>query len=132
MKPTRKLSFAVLGTLAALSVGAMSAPALAKDKYKWDHGNNGQRGNAPVVVVQGGNCPPGLAKKGSCIPPGHRKHWGHGEYIPREVVYHRVSYREYGLPRPRYGETYVRVDSDVYLIAEATRLVLTAIALNSN
>ena len=83
-------------------------------------------------------CPPGLAKKGSCIPPGHRKHrkhhkhnkhWVRGDHIPHDVVYHRVYYDEYRLPRPQPGYFYANIGGDIYLLAEATKRVIEAINL---
>ena len=81
-------------------------------------------------------CPPGLAKKGpSCIPPGHRKHhkhnkhWVRGDHIPHDVVYHRVYYDEYRLPRPQSGYFYASIGGDIYLLAEATKRVIEAINL---
>ncbi|HUS55672.1 MAG TPA: RcnB family protein [Thermohalobaculum sp.] len=73
-------------------------------------------------------CPPGLAKKG-CIPPGQRKKWGRGEYIPNDVVYHRVYYNEYHLPAPREDQFYAKIGGDIYLLAEATQRVIEAINL---
>ena len=42
---------------------------------------------ASVDAIAGGpkHCPPGLAKKGSCTPPGHQKAWKKGDYIPADV-----------------------------------------------
>ncbi|HSF94585.1 MAG TPA: RcnB family protein [Thermohalobaculum sp.] len=124
MKPGPILGGVLLVSIAALCVTA-AEPAFAQGKSK------GKHGQAPGLAV-GQHCPPGLAKKGSCIPPGHRKHWSVGEYFPREIVYRRVYYYEYDLPRPRRGEFYAKVDDDVYLIAEATRLVVKAILSGSN
>jgi Ni/Co efflux regulator RcnB len=73
-------------------------------------------------------CPPGLAKKG-CVPPGQRKKWGRGEYIPHDVEYHRVNYDERHLPAPRAGEFYANIGGDIYLLAEATQRVIEAINL---
>jgi len=74
-------------------------------------------------------CPPGLAKKGSCVPPGLRKRWAPGEQIPSTVVYRRVYYTEYDLPRPERGYFYAKIGGDVYLLAEATKKVIEAINL---
>lgn len=75
------------------------------------------------------HCPPGLAKKGSCIPPGQRKHWVVGDYIPPDVVYRRVIWQDLGLPRPKPGYIYAEIAGDIYLLAEATQRVIEAIAL---
>lgn len=75
-----------------------------------------------------GFCPPGLAKKGTgCLPPGQVKAWRKGLPLPSTVVY-------YDLPRsavlslgvPPAGYKYVRVASDILLIAIGTRLVVDA------
>ena len=83
----------------------------------------------PVMAGGKGHCPPGLAKKGSCIPPGHRKHWMAGDYIPADVTYHRVIWQEMGLPRPKPGHIYAEIAGDIYLLAEATQRVIEAIVL---
>jgi Ni/Co efflux regulator RcnB len=76
-----------------------------------------------------GFCPPGLDKKGTgCLPPGQAKAWRKGVPLPAHVVY-------YDLPRsvvlalgvPPQGYQYVRVASDILLIAIGTRLVMDAI-----
>lgn len=76
-----------------------------------------------------GFCPPGLAKKGTgCLPPGQAKAWRKGKPLPDHVVY-------YDLPRsvvlalgvPPQGYQYVRVASDILLMAIGTRLVMDAI-----
>ena len=77
-------------------------------------------------------CPPGLAKKqNGCVPPGHAK-YVIGKTLPRDVVYQ---------PVPRYvleqlgpvpaGYSYVRVDQDVLLIAEASKKIIDAVTLLS-
>ena len=85
--------------------------------------------SAPLPASAGKKfCPPGLAKKG-CIPPGQRKKWGRGEYVPHDVVYHRVYHDEYRLPAPRTGQFYANIGGDIYLLAEATQRVVEAINL---
>jgi len=78
---------------------------------------------------RGGRCPPGLAKKhNGCMPPGQAKKWRVGERLPRDVVY-------YDVPRPLVvqmgappsGYRYVRVASDILMIAIGTGLVVDAI-----
>ncbi len=76
-----------------------------------------------------GRCPPGLAKKGNgCMPPGQAKKWQMGRPLPRDVIYydlpHRVSV-ELGVPPA--GHKFVRVASDILLIAIGTGLVVDAI-----
>jgi Ni/Co efflux regulator RcnB len=76
-----------------------------------------------------GHCPPGLAKKNNgCLPPGQAKKWHVGRPLPREVVY-------YDLPPALVvqigvapaGHRYVRVASDILLIAIGTGMVVDAI-----
>jgi Ni/Co efflux regulator RcnB len=76
-----------------------------------------------------GHCPPGLAKKNNgCMPPGQAKKWRKGYPLPREVVY-------YDLPPaiivelgpPPSGHRYVRVASDILLMAVGTGMIVDAI-----
>ncbi len=76
-----------------------------------------------------GFCPPGLAKKGTgCLPPGQAKKWRQGYPLPPHVIY-------YDVPRsvvltlgvPPSGYRYVRVASDILLIAVGTSIVVDAI-----
>ena len=78
---------------------------------------------------RGGRCPPGLAKKhNGCMPPGQAKKWKIGRPLPREVIY-------YDLPPavvtrigpPPSGHRYVRVASDILLIAIGTGMIVDAI-----
>lgn len=97
----------------------------------------GHFGDAQRAVVRdyynqqyrAGRCPPGLAKKNNgCMPPGQARKWVIGQPLPREVVY-------YSLPPaivvqlgvPPVGHRYVRVASDILLIAIGTGLVIDAI-----
>ena len=107
------------------------------DKWHADRGEDqgGRHAIGRGHYSHGKFCPPGLAKKGSCIPPGHRKHhkhnkhWVRGDHIPHDVVYHRVYYDEYRLPRPQSGYFYASIGGDIYLLAEATKRVIEAINL---
>lgn len=76
-----------------------------------------------------GRCPPGLAKKhNGCMPPGQARQWAVGRTLPRDVVY-------YDLPQsvvvqigaPPAGHRYVRVASDILLIAIGTSMVVDGI-----
>jgi len=77
-----------------------------------------------------GNCPPGLAKKhNGCLPPGQAKRWTLGRPLPRDVVYYDVPdrlVRQIGYPPAGYR--FVRVASDILMIAAGTGLVVDAIA----
>jgi Ni/Co efflux regulator RcnB len=74
-----------------------------------------------------GFVPPGLVRKGG-LPPGQAKKWRIGQPLHREVVF-------YDLPRPLAiqlgpppsGYRYVRVASDILLIALGTGLVMDAL-----
>lgn len=76
-----------------------------------------------------GRCPPGLAKKrNGCMPPGQAKKWKVGRPLAREVIYYEVPQRlvmQIG-PPPR-GHRYVRVSSDILMIAIGTGMVVDAI-----
>lgn len=75
-----------------------------------------------------GFCPPGLAKKNSgCLPPGQAKLWRKGEKLPPSLVVYdlpRSVVVTLGVPPP--GTQYVRVASDILLIAIGTSLVIDA------
>ena len=78
----------------------------------------------------GRRCPPGLAKKhNGCLPPGQAKKWRVGRPLPSDVIYYEV-------PRPLVlqigappsGHRYVRVATDILMIAIGTGMVMDAIA----
>lgn len=76
-----------------------------------------------------GRCPPGLAKKNNgCLPPGQAKKWMVGQPLPRDVTYYPVPQTvviQLGLPPS--GHKYVRVASDILLIAIGTGLIVDAV-----
>ena len=76
-----------------------------------------------------GNCPPGLAKKGNgCMPPGQAKKWRMGYPLPHDLTYYAVPATLIGrLGPPPAGHKYVRVASDILLIAIGTSMVVDAI-----
>lgn len=76
-----------------------------------------------------GNCPPGLAKKhNGCMPPGQAKKWAYGRPLPREVVYYEVPQQVVlSIGPPPSGYKYVRVASDILMIAVGTNMVVDAI-----
>ena len=78
---------------------------------------------------RGGRCPPGLAKKhNGCLPPGQAKKWVIGRPIPRDVVYYEVPQSVVvRLGPPPSGQRYVRVASDILLLAVGTGMVLDAL-----
>jgi len=76
-----------------------------------------------------GHCPPGLAKKGNgCMPPGQAKKWHRGQPLPRDVVYYPVPASvQVKLGTPPAGYKFVRVATDLLLIAVGTGMVIDAI-----
>ena len=76
-----------------------------------------------------GFCPPGLAKKGpGCLPPGQARKWRQGYPLPADVVYDEVPRSVViTLGVPPSGYRYVRVASDILLIAVGTSIVVDAI-----
>ena len=78
---------------------------------------------------RGGHCPPGLAKKhNGCMPPGQAKKWNVGQTLPTSVVVYDVPPAlvvKIGVPPPGYR--YVRVASDILLIAVGTNMIADAI-----
>ena len=77
----------------------------------------------------GKRCPPGLAKKNNgCQPPGQAKKWAVGRVLPRDVIYYPVAPAVLvQLGPPPAGHQFVRVASDILLIAIGTGLVIDAI-----
>ena len=78
---------------------------------------------------RGGRCPPGLAKKkNGCMPPGQAKKWNIGQPLPRDVVMYDVPPAlvvQIGVPPAGYR--YVRVASDILMVAAGTNMVADAI-----
>lgn len=76
-----------------------------------------------------GRCPPGLAKKhNGCMPPGQAKKWTIGRPLRRDVIFYDVPQQlvvQIGIPPAGYR--YVRVASDILLIAVGTGMVIDAI-----
>jgi Ni/Co efflux regulator RcnB len=77
----------------------------------------------------GGHCPPGLAKKhNGCMPPGLARRWEIGRPLPRDVIFYDVPVEiVVRLSPPPVGYRYVRVASDLLLIAAGTGMVVDAI-----
>lgn len=76
-----------------------------------------------------GKCPPGLAKKNNgCLPPGQAKKWRKGYALPHDLRYYDLP-RDLvvRLPMPPAGHRYVRVASDILLIAIGSSMVIDAI-----
>jgi hypothetical protein len=78
--------------------------------------------------VRAGRCPPGLAKKNNgCLPPGQAKKWQVGQPLPRDLIYYELPSQVVVQLGPLPGYRYVRVASDILLIAVGTGLVVDAI-----
>ena len=152
---TRSLVFAIAAVFAIVAVYA-DKPAWAgnkegkegkqdkKDKHDKKEDREGDKGRSGryfndkhrevareyyAEQFRGGRCPPGLAKKqNGCMPPGQAKKWIVGRPLPREVVYYEVPQQvvvRFGPPPS--GQRYVRVASDILLIAIGTGMVLDAL-----
>ena len=82
-----------------------------------------------VGQAKAGRCPPGLAKKNNgCMPPGQAKKWAVGQPLPRDVVFYPVPQAvTVRLGVAPSGYKYVRVASDILLIAVGTSMVVDAI-----
>lgn len=78
---------------------------------------------------RGRRCPPGLAKKhNGCVPPGHARKWVIGRPLPRNVIFYDVPQPiVMGLGYPPPGYRFVRVASDILMIAVGTGMVRDAI-----
>ena len=76
-----------------------------------------------------GHCPPGLAKKNNgCLPPGQAKKYAVGQPLPRAVVFYPLPASVVvQLGAPPSGHKYVRVATDILLIAVGTSMVVDAI-----
>jgi len=76
-----------------------------------------------------GHCPPGLAKKNNgCMPPGQAKKWRLGYPVPHDViVYDLPPTIIHQLGPPPSGHRYVRIASDILMIAVGTGLIVDAI-----
>jgi hypothetical protein len=145
MKPGFRIATAALAIGAALGLAAV--PALAekpewagegkghgkgKEKHEKKYFDDDKRGHVREYYeheYQRGHCPPGLAKKhNGCMPPGQARKWQMGRPLPRDVVVYEVP-RELvvRIGVPPAGYKYVRVASDILLIAVGTKIVSDAI-----
>ena len=129
----------------ALALGWCAGPAFA-EKPEWAdkgkgherkeerrrHFNDEHRGYVRSYYEEeyrGGHCPPGLAKKhNGCLPPGQAKKWRVGRPLPAGVtVYDVPPALVVKLGPPPSGHKYVRVASDILLVAVGTSIVVDAI-----
>ena len=73
-----------------------------------------------------GYVPPGLAKKGG-VPPGQARLWQRGQPLPAGVVWYALPRSlELVLGPPPAGHRFVRVASDILLIAIGSAIVVDA------
>ncbi len=126
------LGFATAPVLAEKPDWAGEGKGHGKGKQKSKHFDDDKRVHVRSYYdeeFRGGNCPPGLAKKhNGCMPPGQAKKWRMGRALPRDVVIYDVPPAlvvQIGVPPSGYK--YVRVASDILLIAVGTRIVADAI-----
>jgi Ni/Co efflux regulator RcnB len=149
MKQEFRIAAAALALGAALSLAA--SPALAekpdwagegkghskgkgngKEKHEKKYFDDDKRTHVREYYeheYSRGHCPPGLAKKhNGCMPPGQAKKWQMGRALPGDVVVYDVP-RELvvRIGVPPAGYKYVRVASDILLIAVGTKIVADAI-----
>jgi hypothetical protein len=71
-----------------------------------------------------GHCPPGLAKKGSCTPPGQAKKMGIGQPVPSGAVYVIPQPVMSQLPPPPVGHRYAIVNNQVVLVSDSSQLIV--------
>ena len=103
-------------------------------KHKGDKSHFGDTDRRAINEYYGakfrkGKCPPGLAKKGNgCMPPGQAKKWAVGQPLPPDQTRYPLPHELLAtLPPPPGGHSYVRVASDILLIATGTSIVMDAI-----
>ena len=57
-------------------------------------------------------------------PHGHHANWRKGRVLPREIIFHDVSYQYFRLPAPPPRHRYVRVGDDILQIIVGTGLIV--------
>ncbi|MBS1219607.1 MAG: hypothetical protein H6R21_2740 [Proteobacteria bacterium] len=145
-----RMFISIARVAALVAVGVFAVQPVFADKPSWAGGGNNRNGGSErtqsgngyfgerqqVIVrdyyaqeFRGGKCPPGLAKKNNgCMPPGQAKKWQRGKPLPRDVVYYDLPQQlVVRLGVPPSGHKYVRVASDILLIAVGTSMVVDAI-----
>jgi len=102
--------------------GAAQGPGFNDDARRFVHDYYGSR-------FRSGKCPPGLAKKhNGCMPPGQARKWAMGQPVPKDLRFYDLPKElRAQLPPPPAEHRYVRVASDILLIAVGTRMVIDAI-----
>jgi hypothetical protein len=78
--------------------------------------------------ITGPNCPPGLAKKNNgCMPPGQAKQYVVGKPLPPGVVMYPLPSDLLASLAPPPGYQYMRVGSDILMLAIGTNMVVSAL-----
>jgi len=98
-------------------------------QYRFNDTQRTEIRNYYAEQIRSGRCPPGLAKKNNgCQPPGQAKKWAVGRALPPDVIYYSVPPRlTIHLGTPPTGHRFVRVATDILLIAIGTGIVIDAI-----
>ncbi|RJX29973.1 MAG: hypothetical protein C4531_09525 [Desulfurivibrio sp.] len=104
------------------------------------HGDSGRRayfGDQHRNVIRGyyteqyhsGHCPPGLVRRDNgCVPRGHARKWQVGRQLPRDVIFYDLPPQVVvQLGPPPEHHRFVRVASDILLIAVGTGMVVDAV-----
>lgn len=143
----KTLKSKLISAPALILIGMLAiAPAMAKKPSSTGNGNADRHERTERrehfeerhrVVVRdyygeqhrNGRCPPGLAKKhNGCVPPGQARKWHIGQQLPRDVIYYMVPQPlVLQIGRPPSGYRYVRVASDILLMAIGTGMIVDAI-----
>jgi hypothetical protein len=112
--------------------GAKGGPAaeVKVGAYFSDKDRSNARSYYSQRYGSGKSCPPGLAKKNNgCLPPGQAKKYAVGQPLPAGVVYYPVPHAVLvQLPPAPAGHKYVRVATDILLIAVGSSMVVDAIS----
>jgi Ni/Co efflux regulator RcnB len=98
--------------------------------YFNDHHRDAARGYYTQQYGGRKGCPPGLAKKNNgCMPPGQAKKWNVGQPLPAGVTVYTVPQPVLvQLPAVPVGYRYVRVASDILLVAVGSQMVVDGIS----
>lgn len=120
--------------LAGIAMLASASPAVAKPgKAKHNTGQHArllEHGQGAQYGYGRGGCPPGLAKKPMCMPPGqYKKRFELGQRLPygadRVLGYNALPYdlrNRYGAQLDPYGR-YVRQDDYLYRVDPGTMVI---------
>ena len=144
MKPSAAIALALLLASPALAQGQGHGRGQGgggghgRDHAQQQHGqgHGGRIADADRSLIQGyfgqqfaqGNCPPGLARKNNgCQPPGQARQWAVGQRLPAGLGYPLPPELLRRLAPPA-GHTYMRVGTDILMIATGTGMVVSGLA----